>query len=237
MVYFFYDSFFVLYNSFFASSLTALSLKDKLVQGSVGDYIITEQNRLCSLIRIHTLTETKLIIEEVSFPEASLPKNTKEWLTSGAKGHTSWSLIEIDLTTTAVTSSFSFTKNAWLVWSADDSFLLKILDIPFSPILDQERRRIGPPIAEGPDTRKIWNPPLFFEGKKETLPQFSPFRLTYPKDGSLLSGKRIELFFNSGGGNFPFPYWGQITDASDAALKFRVIDSGRNLSSPKKSPI
>lgn len=222
---------------FFASSLTALSLKDKLVKGEVGDYIITEQNRLCSLIRIHTLTLEKLIIEEISFPEASRPKNIKEWLISGAKGHTSWSLIEINLSKTSVESCFSFTKNAWLVWSADDSFLLKILDIPFSPILDQERRRIGPPVAEGLDTRKIWNPPLFFEGKKESSPQFSPFRLIYPKDGSLLSGKRIELFFNNRGDNFPFPYWGQITDESDAALKFRVIDSGRNLSSPKKSPL
>ncbi len=221
---------------FFINSLNALSLKDKLIKGEVGDYIVTEQNRLCSLIRLHTLTQNKLVIEEISFPEASLPKNIKEWLTTGAKGHTSWSLIEIDLLKTTVESCFSFTKNAWLVFSDNDSFIIKILDLPLFPILEQERRRIGPPISEGPDTRKIWNPPLFFEGKKESSPQFIPLRLTYPKDGSPLSGKRIELFFNNRN-NFPFPYWGQITDESDAALKFRVIDSGRNLSSPKKSPI
>ncbi len=222
---------------FFTSSLTALCLKDKIVQGKVGDYIITEQNHFCSLIRIHTLEFPRLIIEEISFPESTKPKEVQDWISSGSKGHTSWSLIEINLLKTSLETCFSFTKNAWLSQGADDSFLLKILDIPFFPIAEHERRKIGHASSEGIDARKIWNPPLIINGKRDSSAQFSPFRLNYPKDGSLLSGKRIELYFNNSNHNFPFPYWGQITDASDAALKFRVIDSGRNLSSPKKQPL
>ncbi len=206
-------------------------------EGRVGDYIVTEQNHFCSLIRIQKTETRKLTIEEISFPENLLPKNLDEWLKSDAKGHTSWSLMEIDLSTNNLVSCFSYTKNAWLIPNRDDSFLLKILDLPFTPIPDEERRRIGPSPKDGQDTRKIWNPPLFFEGKKEPLSKFSAYRLNYPKDGSLLSGKFIELFFTDSIEGFPFPHWGQVTDASEAGIKFRVIASGRNLSSPKKPPL
>ena len=219
------------------NSISALTLKDKIVKGAVGDYIITKQNRSCSLIRIHTLTSSRLIIEEISFPESATPKDPEIWLKNDAKGHTSWSIIEIDLSNSALKSCYSFSKNSHLVLSSDDSFLIKIIDLPFAPIAESEMRRIGPAPKEGFDTRKIWNPPLYFEGKKEVSPKFTPVRITYPKDGSPLSGKRIELFFNSSDATFPFPYWGQVTDDSEAALKFRVINSGRNLPSPKKSPL
>ena len=221
----------------FLNSLTALTLKDKLTQGTPGDYIITKQNQFCSLIRIHTLTSKELIIEEVSFPEKSLPKDLKLWLDSGAKGHTSWTLIKIDLSTNTLKSLFSFTKDAWLEPCTEDSFFLKILTLPLSVIPEEARRRIGPAPLEGMDTRKIWTPPLFFEGKKESSPQFIAYQCAYPKDGSPLSGKRIELFFTKKTDSFPFPHWGQVTDNSDAALKFRVIDSGQNLPSPKKHPL
>lgn len=217
--------------------LTALSLKDKLSNGSSGDYIITEQNHLCSLIRIHTLAPPILVIEEISFPQTMLPTDLSTWLQSGANGHTSWSLLEIHLPTNTFKRCFSFTKDTWLLTHPDDSFLIKILDMTLNPVPEHERRRIGPPPTEGLDTRKIWNPPLVFQTKKDPTPQFTAYQFVYPKDGSPLAGKRIELFFNEAKENFPFPYWGQITDDSGAALKFRVIDSGQNLSSPKKYPL
>jgi hypothetical protein len=218
-------------------TLSALTFKDKLLNGAIGDYIITEQNKFCSLIRIHSTSTEKLVIEEISFPESALPKDVNQWLASGAKGNTSWSFIEINPKTSTLTSLFSLTKNAWLVPNADDSFFFKILDIPLSQISESDRRRIGPSPKEGPDTRKIWNPTLIFEGKKIDSPQFAAYRIEMPKDGSILSGKRIELFFNKKDETFPFPLWGQITDDSNAALKFRVIDSGKNLPSPKKPPL
>ncbi len=228
--------FLLLLTIFIFDSLSALTFKDKLLTGMKGDYIITEQNKFCSLIRIHSISIEKLVIEEISFPQSSLPKDLNKWLEGGAKGNTSWSFIEINPNTSALTSHFSFTKNAWLVPNPDDSFFLKILDMPFSPILESQRRKIGPPPKEGADTRKIWNPSLIFQGKKIQSPEFSAYRIEMPKDGSILSGKRIELFFNKNDETFPFPLWGQITDDSNAALKFRVIDSGKNLSSPKKNP-
>ncbi len=222
---------------FFTNPLPSLSLGDKVLNGAVGDYIITEQNKLYSLIRIHSLEPSKVIIEEISFPYKALSSDVANWLKNGALGHTSWSLLEIDLKTNTLQKFFSFTKNSYLAFSPEDSFLLKILDLPLTPISNEERKKIGPPPKEGFDTRKVWNPPLYFEGKKENAPQFTAYKLIYPKDGSLLSGKKIELFFNKSNDSFPFPYWGQITDDSEAALKFRVIDSGRNLFSPKKLPL
>ena len=218
--------------------LTALSLKDKMSHGSPGDFIITEaQNRSCSLIRLHSVTPTAVTIEEISFPEKHLPKNLEIWINSGAQGHTSWTLATIDLRQNVLKSAFSFTKGAWLDTSRENSFFLNILDLTLSPVPHEERRRIGPPPTEGSDTRKIWIPPLVVHGKKVSSPKFSVYRCIHPKDGSPLSGKRIELFFNQDNESFPFPIWGQVTDSSDAALKFRIIDSGQNLSSPKKYPL
>ncbi|MBM3193673.1 MAG: hypothetical protein FJZ59_05525 [Chlamydiae bacterium] len=227
----------LLFILFFINSLSALSLGDKLLKGAVGDYVVTEQNRLCSLIRIHTLDGSKITIEEISFPYSSLPSDIPNWIKDKALGHTSWSLLQIDIKTNTLEKCFSFTKNAYLSFSENDSFFLKILHLPLDLIQDDERKRIGSPLKEGLDTRKIWNPELFFEGKKEASPEFTAYKLLYPKDGSPLSGKRIELFFNKSNELFPFPYWGQITDDSQASLKFRVVASGRNLFSPKKQPL
>lgn len=220
-----------------AQPLLALSVGDKLLQGSVGDYVVTEQNKLCSLIRIHSINGTKITIEEISFPYSALPSDIPNWLKDKAIGHTSWSLLEIDVKTNTLEKFFSFTKNAYLAFSENDSFFLKILHLPLTLIPIEERKKIGPPLKEGLDTRKIWNPPLFFEGKKELSPEFNAYKLIYPKDGSPLSGKKIELFFNKSNELFPFPYWGQITDDSEASLKFRVVASGKNLLSPKKQPL
>ena len=218
-------------------SLNALSLKDKISNGRAGDYIVTEQNHFCSLIRIQKIMAQKITIEEISFPERLLPNNFEAWLKADAKGNTSWSVAEFDLSTNNLLSCFSYTKNTQLIPNREDSFLLTILDLKFSQIPDDERRKIGGAPQEGQDTRKIWTPPLYYEGKKELNTKFSAYKTTYPKDGSILSGKFIELFFTDLIDSFPFPHWGQVTDASEAGIKFRVIASGRNLSSPKNPPL
>ena len=71
-------------------------------------------------------------------------------------------------------------------------------------------------------------------GEQISFPHFDVYEVYWPKDESPLSNKRIELFFDHNEANFPFPYWAKVTDASDAAFKIRILDSGKHLPSPKK---
>ena len=215
-------------------SLPALTLKDKISKGCVGDFIVTEQNNLYTILRIDAIDSKMVSIEEISFPKQEKPIDWSSWIQNGAKGHTCWNLIEIDLEKASVCKCFSFTKQAILIPNKEQSFLLTLLKEPLLPIPEEDRKKIGPPPKEGIDKRKIWTPPIIMAGEKKKAPQCIAYQITCPKNDSFLSGKRIELFFNKDYPQFPFPYWGQITDASNAAIKLRVVDSGHNLPSPRK---
>jgi hypothetical protein len=214
--------------------LNALCLKEKLANGRVGDYIVTQEKNICTLIRLDQISPGKISIEEISFPKSDTPKNYQSWLLSNAKGATSWTIYEIDLSKNEILKAYSVSKKCDLSISMESSFLLRLLTDNFDLIPHEERKKIGQAPKEGEDFRKIWNPPFVFEGKTFNYKKPLAVKLIHPKDNSPLSGKRIELFFCSDIENFPFPFWGQVTDSSEAAFKFRAIDSGRNLISPKK---
>lgn len=215
----------------------AESFKENLSRGQEGDFIVVEQNQAYSLVRIHSHQGDLLILEEISFPSSllkSIGKDWARWISDGAKGHLSWTMTEINLKENTLYDTFSFTKRAFLTFGEEESLLLKLFSTDLKQVAYEKRRKIGPPPLEGVDSRKVWNPPLFYQGKEVPRPKFEVFDTTLPNDASLLSGKRLELFYSKEDPSFPFPYWGQITDASEAAFKFRVIDSGRGLPSPKK---
>lgn len=213
----------------------AWGLKDKFISSKNGDYIVSELNQTYTLLRIHQISSEALILEEISFPPnaVKMGKDSLEaWLSKGAQGHTSWHILEWDLNNSKISECFSFTRNAWLLLNESDSILIKLLSLPLRKIPDDNRKKIGPRPLNGPDYRKIWNPPLVIDGKQQKSPSFEAFSVNLPSDGSPLSGKRLEVYFDKKNPKFPFPYWAQITDDSNAAFKMRIIDSGENLFSP-----
>ena len=110
-------------------NLHANCLKDRFLQSEPGDYIISEQNKSLSLLRIHSIQNQTVMLEELSLPAKLAPYETaklEKWLKSGAPGHTSWHLLEIDLEQGQILECYSFTRNAWLVLSENDSFFTKI---------------------------------------------------------------------------------------------------------------
>lgn len=218
-------------------SLHGLSLKDKLKEAEEGDFIVSSQNSTINVLIISKVDLPYLVFEEISYPLSfTLQKGETwaSWIEKGAKGHNSWTVFEIDLNDSQITECFSYTRNAWLLLSQEDSFLLKLLDLPLEFIRENDRKKIGPTPFEGPDLRKVWNPPLVINGEKKVSPRFDAYRTTWPKDKTPLSNKRIELYFNKQEKRFPFPYWAQITDDSEAAFKMRVIDSGAKLAKTGK---
>lgn len=217
--------------------VSAVSLKDRFEQAQAGDFVVCELNRSYNLIRIHENKGNRLILEEITLP-SKLPKEGKadweQWLSSGAEGHTSWTVIEVDLENSQILECFSFFRNAWLILSEEDSFLIKLLHLDLSPIPTSKRRKIGPPPRGDLDTRKLWTPPLVFDGKPVSNPKFDAYEILWPKDGTPLANKKLEFYFDQAHPEFPFPYWGRVMNAAEAAYKFRVVDSGKHLASPTK---
>jgi len=82
--------------------------------------------------------------------------------------------------------------------------------------------------------RKVWNPPLYYNGMQVKSPSFVAYALQIPFDDSPLSGKRIEIYFDANNLNFPFPYFAQVTDDSNASFRIHICDSGEGLYSPIK---
>src|SRR5271157_1098825 len=90
-------SFCAIFTNTFASDSI---VQTRLMKAQRGDYIVTESNQMISILAIRSLTPYSLILEEISAPANALkyrPASWSEWVRERAPGHTSWSMVEINL--------------------------------------------------------------------------------------------------------------------------------------------
>ena len=205
-----------------------------------GDFIVWEASKMITLIAVRSINPSSILLEEISAPVSVKPASWAEWVKTRAPGHTSWSMMEINLEHPEVIEAFSFTKSAWIATSTNDHFLTTLLHLSFAPLPDEKLRRIGPAPLDGErDQRKIWAPPFFIEGK-QLYPPFDAFETTWPQDHSELSGKTLQLYFDRNALS-PFPWWIHL-ETEHIHFTVRAIDSGHNLPSscyrnlPKRAP-
>jgi hypothetical protein len=210
---------------------TDFHLKERLEKAKSGDYIVTEANKMVTLLAVRSNPSHTVILEEISAPLSNLkkmPSSWAEWVKAKAPGHTSWSMVEIDLQNGKILECYSFSRSAWIQVSQNESLLATLFNLPLKTIAADKRKRIGPPpLNDESDFRKVWNPPLIFEGKKVENAHFDVYETTWPKDGSELSNQEVSLYFDQEK-RFPFPFWVQV-DTSHATAALRTIDSGKNL--------
>jgi len=222
---------FIILSVFALSIANAFSLKDKVVKGEIGDYIVTEQGKIYTVLLIRTLNENSLILEEISVPETDINLEKiswKHWIESKAPGNTSWRAYEIDLKTHELIESYSYSRHAFLYTGDPNHFLAKLLSLNLKPTPEDKRRRIGPPpLEDETDHRKFWNPPVFVEGKHIKKPSLNSWIARWPNDGTILSNCEVELYF----GTFPFPYWIDVKSPHYRA-SIQTVDSGNHLNSP-----
>ena len=210
---------------------TAFPLLQRLEKAKSGDYIVLEAGQTTTLLAIRSLDQESIVLEEISAPSNALkekPASWAEWVKNKAPGHTSWSMTEIDLKERQILECYSFSRSAWLVQSPQESLLATLLHLPLSSMDPARRRRIGSPPLDGEaDHRKIWNPPLVYNGQKLENALFDVFEATWPQDGSDLSGKTVCLYFDRQK-HSPLPYWIQV-ETTHVTASIRAIDSGKNL--------
>jgi hypothetical protein len=205
------------------------TLKAKIEKGETGDYIVTQQDKSISLVRLREVTAQKLVLEEITAPAVSIgtPSSWPNWVKEGAPGHTSWILYEIDTYKGEIIESYSVSQKNWV--TIDQPLLPKMLALPLSQTPQDARKRIGPPPQSGEeDRRSLWLPPLVFQGKKVAKPTFEVFETRWPKDESDLDDCRLEFYFLA---DFPFPLWIEAM-STHYTLKIRTLDAGHHLSSP-----
>lgn len=208
----------------------AMQLGDKMKTGQKGDYIVTEQDKMHTVLLLRSKDDSRVVLEEISVPASVLSAGTdwKKWVQEGAKGHTSWTMYEIDTSSFFLLEAYSFTKRGWLFCSEDEDFLTKLMRLSLTKVQEEERKKVGPlPHSDEIDRRKTWNPSIKIEGKKQKI-DCSAFKAVWPKDDTLLSGCSITLYFPSDGRNFFFPCWIEASNGHFTQA-IKTVDSGRGM--------
>lgn len=209
-----------------------LFLKNNLKQASAGDYIVAVQGKSITLLHIFAKNGSVMTLEEVTIPKAfanHYVSNWRTWLESDAEGHSSWVMYQIDLDYGQILSCYSFTRQGWYHLPESENFLGNLLNLELYRLPYEKRRKVG---ALSKST--LWQPQMVVEGQIIENVPFEAYVAFWPKDGSQLSGKKIEIYLPNAEGHFPvyFPYWLQVSGMVGKAT-VRIIDSGSNLRSPK----
>lgn len=213
-------------------------LRDNLQRAEQGDFIVTAQNKTCTVLHVYEKDKNILTLEEVSLPAPRAKMvvgSWRSWIQAGAPGHTSWIMYTVNLLNGSVEKCFSFSKNRWCDPSATENFLGKLLNLHLKLVPLNERKKVG--ISSGPpsqDRRRLWQPKLIVDGMVIPGVPFNAWRTRWPNDSSPISGKKIEVYVPAENSPYPayFPYWLQIHGTLGKA-QLRVIDSGKGLISPK----
>ena len=124
--------------AFFCHPLEATTiLQERLGKAKAGDYIVTESNKMISVLAIRSLTPKSLILEEIGVPAHAVnprPASWPKWVHDLAPGHTSWSMLEIDYENHELIECYSFSRSAWVELSSQESFISTILALSLQPV-------------------------------------------------------------------------------------------------------
>lgn len=214
------------------SPLVSFPFKDIFSKADIGDYSIYQNGKSVTILNIHSKALPYITFEEITLPK-KIYENVKGidlnlWLKKGAKGNTSWSLIELNIDNLEVTSAFCFSRKTHLSLTKEDTLISSLLNLDIKKIPKRNLLRIGPRNGNKKDTREFWMPSCFVSGKKVKPKKMEVYGGTWGKDASPLSGKDIDLYLLN---DFAFPYWIQI-HGNVGSKKMVSLDSGKGLKSP-----
>lgn len=215
-----------------------LSLRHNLAKAQPGDFIVTMQGKNYTLLLIQAKTPSTLTLQEITTTANRLIKEQgytwRKWVEEGAPGSISWVQYTIDLNTGQLQNFRSLQRTGWTDLPQRENFLTTLLNLRLKKIPIQNRKKFGLEIITGTeDPTKVWQPRMIVDGKVVEGVLFDAWKTQWPKDGSEMSGRTVEIYLPSDEGKYPsyFPYWLQISGTIGKA-KVRIIDSGTNLQSP-----
>lgn len=212
--------------------LCGMQLVERLQEARPGDYLVMAICRTNSVLRVLENSQETLSLDEIIAPDGMNPAQTswKEWVLQGAPGKLAWRHYTIDLRSGRLLHAQMLKGGQWFADSQTESFLSTLLSLPFETVPLRERKRVGPKPTGGQDLRPLWAPKVKYEGTVVPSPQFEVWKARWPRDGSELSGKAIDVYLPAANGMLPsyFPFSIQVTGTMGKG-RIQVIDSGRGL--------
>ncbi|CAM0117363.1 hypothetical protein [Rhabdochlamydiaceae symbiont of Dictyostelium giganteum] len=222
----------VILSLFFLIPLHSFSLKDKIIKGKEGDYVVIEQGKMASCLLIRKMSLEHILFEEITIPSLAYPPKDllwKEWIHQGAPGHTAWTSYLINIKTDELEECYSHSEQTWFSVKDPNHFLPQLLKLPLYQSQEADRKKIGPPPLEGEkDHRSLWHPPLIVEGQKIEKPSITTWVTKWPSDESLMANSDIEMYFSS----LAFPVWIEVK-IPHYKVNLRSIDIGHGIKSPQ----
>ncbi len=210
-------------------------LKDQLSSAKKGDFVVTVQQKDLTVWHIQDRSNGAVLIEEVTVPcqRAKLPNNSwKEWMKERCPCHVSWIVYTVELGSGKLLSYYDVDRQRYLCIKQEDPFLTTLLNLPFTAVPLNCRKRVGSMFQDSSDPATYWQPPMVVDGERIENVFFDHYRTRWPYDRSKLSGKTIDIFLPEKQSNYPayFPYWLQISGGVGKA-RLRIIDTGSNMES------
>lgn len=214
--------------------------QEQFNQAQPGDWVALSHQKCVTLLLVREKEGPYLLLEEITLPEIEAKKhlgNWKDWLDAKAQGQLGWLVYRLHLDDGKISKAYSRIRGCWIEFPENESFLSTLMRLDFSLVEEKERRKVGHcPPPDSPDRRPLWQPPLFVNGKQVRPVQFDAWKTLWPKDGTELSGKQVEVYFPKQAQQAPkyFPFWIQVY-GNAGSVRLRVVDSGKGLF-PKHSP-
>lgn len=207
--------------------LGAFELQSKLSSAENGDFIVYVHKSNCTFVRITSITDKALIIDEITAPLFSKLPDWNKWLQDKAPGHTSWTQSTIDRKTSTLIRRISLDDHGELEQTFE--FLPTLMKCALTPIELEDRKKVGPEPQPGEvDHRRIWNPKIIFNSQ-ELAAKVNGYRFQWPDDLSEISGRIVDVYIPENQALTYLPYWIEVYSGP---LKFKIfaIDSGKKLS-------
>ena len=233
----FYRLFFI--SIFLLAPLSALSLTlgEKLLDATSGDYIVISQQKHSTLFHILSKEKERLYIEEITIADSLLSQDHSQdfwqtWIDKKAPGNSSWILSLFSLPSYAHEWSYSYTTAQYLQLDERFHLLSSLFRLPMERVDFAQRKRVGLLPREGEvDKRAIWQPPIIVNNRLCKIPS-ALFSIEVPKGHGELSSKMVDLYFPLEPPALTyFPYWIEVR-GTIGKVHSKVIDSGRGLNSP-----
>ncbi|WP_348660422.1 hypothetical protein [Chlamydiifrater volucris] len=186
-------------------------LKEQLLSGASGDYIVLAKGRSFSCLSLQKISPKKVFVEEIFFPH--LPKTLNPKLLTSANKE-------------SLTKQFPNTRTL-LTLSEDNlsavegegaeinmiCFLNTLLGLTFSPISDHSTSEENSFL------------PLTIEGEQDPKVPVTIFESLWPEDHSLLSGKKILIYLTDPKIS-PFPTR-IVIDSPRGRITIRCVSLGK----------
>lgn len=207
-----------------------INLKANFLHLPEGSYLTLQNKDLYTFFHVLSQSEEKVRFQEASITKDNFNKlkvNWSQWLSENFTDHASHLIYTLDKASGELGAIYQVKEDRWVSAKEFSSFLQTLLNLEFSKVPDEKRKKLGhPPDGFREDRRPYWNPKITYEGHDLKGIACDEWISIWPQDNSEFAGVHIHLFLPQDG-QIPLqiPYWISFQDRAFYQI-IRTIDAG-----------